>query len=81
MLLCAQFSYGLENSAIGQIPCSTEGISCCNYFVQSNKAKMLTNFIFDCILMFRCPCQTGGRDKHKGTTGSVLQQSMGNGLR
>jgi len=29
LLLCAQFSHGLVNSAMGQIPCSAERISCC----------------------------------------------------
>ena len=28
LLLCKQFSHGLVNSAMEQIPCSTEGISC-----------------------------------------------------
>jgi len=40
---------------------------------------MLTTF--DCMLMFRCTCQTGGRDKQTGTTGSVLQRKLGNGVR
>jgi len=29
--IAAQFSHGLENSAMGQIPCSTERISCVKY--------------------------------------------------
>jgi len=37
--------------------------------------------MFDCVLTFRCPSQTGGRYKEIGTTGSVLQRNMGNGLR
>jgi len=31
LLLCAQFNHGLVNSAMGQIPCSTERISCLQY--------------------------------------------------
>jgi len=31
-LLCAQFSHGLVNWAMGQIPCSTERISSYYYF-------------------------------------------------
>jgi len=29
LLLCAQFSHGLVNAAMGQTPCSTECIPCC----------------------------------------------------
>ena len=31
LLLCAQFTHGLVNSAMGQIPCSTKRISSFNY--------------------------------------------------
>jgi len=32
LLLCAQFNHELVNSAMGQIPCSTERISCYDYY-------------------------------------------------
>jgi len=41
LLLCAQFSHGLLNSAMGQIPCSTERISSFTNISQRSAARRL----------------------------------------
>jgi len=41
LLLCTQFSHGLVNSAVGQIPCSTERISCSREFSLSSFSPQL----------------------------------------
>ena len=49
LLLCAQFNHGLVNSAMGQIPCSIERISCfCMYQKKHSFKSLSPNELHNC---------------------------------